>query len=111
MEARTILMCEGNEHVADSLDSESTVRATPPPTRSAASPADDRAKSLVTLSIVSRSLPFRSGSLSLVAPSFPAEAGQELVRVLVATALALHRWMSGLIATVRTSQREALITQ
>ena len=31
MEARTILMCEANEHVADSLHSESTVRATPPP--------------------------------------------------------------------------------
>jgi hypothetical protein len=53
MEARGILMCEANEQVADSLESESTVRAKPPH-QIGCKLADDRAKSLLTPSIGSR---------------------------------------------------------
>jgi hypothetical protein len=85
MEARTILTSEANEQVADSLHSESTVRGHASPHQIGCNLADDRAKSLLTLSTGSRSLPFRPESLSLVGPGSPAEARQELVRVLVAT--------------------------
>ena len=46
-------MCEANEQVADSLDSESTVRATPPH-KIGCKLADDRAKSRLAPSIGSR---------------------------------------------------------